>query len=139
MIVLDTNIISEMMKSIPSPLVVAWIDQQNVDELFITTITIAEIVYGLKTLPTSKRRTTLEDAFYKTITQSFESRILFFNELSAHCYGKLMAVRKNIGKPMSILDGQIAAIAQDSGFAVATRNIRDFSDCGLDLINPFEA
>ncbi len=137
MIILDTNIISEMMKSLPSLNVMAWIDQQNPCDLFVTTITIAEIVYGLRVLPVGKRRKMLEDAFYKSISLAFEHRVLGFDALAADRYGHLMADRKQIGKPLSILDGQIAAIAHINHFKIATRNISDFSDCGLALINPF--
>lgn len=137
MIILDTNVISEMMKSSPSLKVMTWIDQQSPCDLFVTTITIAEISYGLHILPVGNRRKMLEDAFYKSINQAFEHCILGFDALAADCYGRLMADRKKIGKPLSILDGQIAAIARVNHFQVATRNISDFSDCGLALINPF--
>lgn len=137
MIVLDTNVISEMMKSLPSPEVMAWIEQQQVNHLFITTITIAEIAYGLSALPLGKRRSVLESAFNQTIKEAFEYRILFFDEPAAYFYGQLMANRKQMGKPLNILDGQISAIARAHGFSVATRNTRDFSNCGLTLINPF--
>lgn len=138
MILLDTNIISEMMKAAPNPNVMNWIDEQEVTQLVISTISIAEISYGLNSLPNGNRRHSLEDAFDKSIKMAFKHRILFFDEASAHQYGKLMGHRKNLGKPLSILDGQIAAIAFTQGAAVATRNIKDFSDCGLDLIDPFE-
>ena len=138
MIVLDTNIISEMMKTSPSLQVMTWIDEQTVSELFITTITIAEIVYGLHALPAGHRRNQLEDAFHNTISSAFEYRVLGFDELSAHRYGQLMADRKKLGRPLAILDGQIAAIAYINKFKIATRNMADFYECGLGLINPFE-
>ena len=138
MIILDTNIISEMMKPLPSSTVIVWLDQQDASALYITTITIAEIAYGLHALPVGARRQLLEDAFHQTMIEAFEYRILSFDESSAHVYGQLMANRKKIGRPLSILDGQIAAIAHANGFAVATRNTSDFSDCGLSLINPFD-
>jgi predicted nucleic acid-binding protein len=138
MIILDTNVISEMMKSIPSVDVVTWMNKQNASELFITTISIAEITYGLNALPIGQRRKTLEDAFQKTMIEAFEYRVLLFDESAAQIYGRLMANRKHLGRPLSILDGQIAAIAFSNEFAVATRNLRDFSDCGLRLVNPFE-
>ena len=137
MIILETNIISEMMKSSPSLSVMAWIDQQHASDLFITTISIAEIAYGLRVLPIGKRRKMLEDAFYQSIRQAFEYRILNFDALAADRYGQLMADRKKLGKPLGVLDGQIAAIASINQLKIATRNIFDFSDCGLDLINPF--
>lgn len=137
MIFLDTNIISELMKHTPSSNVMDWIDRQEVTQLFVTTITIAEISYGISVLPAGNRRALLEDAFTKTINEAFKHRILSFDETAAHHYGKIMSHRKNLGHPMSILDGQIAAIAVAHGGTLATRNIRDFSDCALTLINPF--
>jgi len=137
MIILDTNVISEIMKPNPSLNVTTWIDNQDASGLFISTITIAEICYGLNALPEGNRRDILETAFNKTITEAFEYNILSFDEACAHVYGKIMANRKKIGRPMGILDGQIAATACAHGFSVATRNVSDFSDCGVDLINPF--
>lgn len=137
MILLDTNIISEMMKPIPSNNVIVWIDQQESTQLFISTVTIGEIVYGLNALPEGSRRNLLEEAFNKSIMDAFRHRVLSFDEAAAHLYGKIMASRRALGRPLNIPDGQIAAIAHANGLAVATRNTRDFSDCGLSLINPF--
>lgn len=138
MIILDTNIISEMMKQTPSYKVIKWIDRQDSIELYITTVTIAEISYGINALPNGKRRQLIEDAFNKLLNAAFKHRILSFDEISAHQYGKLMGHRKESGKPLSILDGQIAAIAFTQTKTIATRNTRDFVDCGVELINPFE-
>ena len=137
MIILDTNVVSEMMKPQPSLRVLSWIDQNDTNDLYITTITIAEISYGLQALQDGVRRNTLEDAFNRVINEAFEYRVLSFDQSAAHFYGEFMAQRKKIGKPLSILDGQISAIARSQRMLVATRNIRDFSDCGLDLIDPF--
>lgn len=137
MIILDTNVVSEIMKSSPSKEVSAWLSQQQSFTLFITSITIAEICYGLNALPSGSRRESLYTAFHQAVMEAFEHRMLPFDESAAQIYGHFMAQRKSIGKPMSILDGQISAIAYSRGMAIATRNIRDFSDCGLTLINPF--
>lgn len=138
MIILDTNIISEMMKPLPSTKVKAWMDKQESDDLFITTITIAEISYGLGSLPGGKRRDSLESAFKVTLIEAFKNRILSFDESAAYIYGQLMSNRKSIGKPLSILDGQIAAITHVNAMFIATHNTCDFSDCGLNVIDPFE-
>ena len=138
MILLDTNVISELMKSSPSPAVVAWIDEQEVTQIFISTITVAEISYGINALPKGKRRSQFEEAFHKAILGAFQHRILFFDETSAHHYSKIMGHRKALGRPMGILDGQISAIACAHGLTIATRNTRDFSDCEIDLIDPFD-
>src|SRR5438045_2135777 len=111
MIILDTNIISEMMKKTPSTNVITWIDQQNVKKIFITTITIADIFYGIHALADENRQRLLENAFNKVIEESFKHRLLSFSPSAAHFYGKLMGDRKKSGRPLSLLDGQIAAIA----------------------------
>lgn len=138
MILLDTNIISEMMKPIPNTFVKEWINRQEITQLFVSTFTIAEISYGLNALPEGHRRQDLEQAFNKAIQEAFENRILTFNESAAHHYGKIMSDRKKLGQPLGVPDGQIAAIAIAHQAAVATRNIRDFFNCGLQLINPFD-
>ena len=137
MILLDTNIVSEMMKVSPSEKVVIWLDSQEVSQLFISTVTIAEIAYGINALPEGVKRSSIEKAFFKTIENGFKHRVLPFGEAAAHAYGKLMGERKSLGRPMSILDGQIAAIALSEDAIVATRNTRDFLDCELELVNPF--
>jgi toxin FitB len=138
MILLDTNIISELMKTTPHPSVLAWINQQLNDTLFICSITVAEISYGLKVLPTGQRQKLLETRFEQFTTQAFYERILSFTTVTAQLYGEIMGYRKTLGRPLSILDGQIAAIALANNMAIATRNIKDFNDCGLELINPFD-
>lgn len=137
MIVLDTNILSELMKVSQNPKVFSWFLKQEVEYLFITSITIAEIHYGLSVLPLGARRSFLEESFQKAINETFCHRILFFDDKAAYVYGKLMASRKNKGRPMSILDAQIASIAKVHQFILATRNIVDFIDSDLPLINPF--
>jgi predicted nucleic acid-binding protein len=137
MILIDTNIISEMMKPAPEPKVITWIDQQDVMHLFISTVTIAELAYGINVLPEGNRRNFLEKAFNGVVREAFEYRIFTFDEVAAHQYGALMSKRKIIGRPMSMADGQIAAIARAHNCTVATRNINDFADSGVDLINPF--
>lgn len=137
MILIDTNIISEMMKSKPDVNIMNWLDQQEAIHLHISTVTIAEIAYGINALPEGNRRNTLEKSFHSVLKEAFEHRILSFDEAAAHFYGKIMSSRKARGKPLSILDGQIAAIARANSFSIATRNSKDFVDCGLDLINPF--
>ncbi|MFN7096845.1 MAG: type II toxin-antitoxin system VapC family toxin [Gammaproteobacteria bacterium] len=126
-----------MMKKSPSPNVITWIDKQEITQLFVTTISIAEICYGLQALPEGKRRVLLQDAFNQVVNDAFKYRVLDFNELAAHQYGIIMSQRKKSGRPLSILDGQIAAIALAHRAILATRNMRDFIDCNLELINPF--
>lgn len=138
MIILDTNVISELMKEAPATAVLRWIDRQEVVQLFITTITIAEIMYGINALPNGKRKLQINDAFANVLQEGFKHRILSFDETAAHQYGLLMGHRKELGRPLSILDGQIAAIARAERAALATRNGRDFIECDVELMNPFE-
>jgi predicted nucleic acid-binding protein len=136
-IVIDTNVISEVMKTSPSLAVLEWLNQQNSNSLFVSTITLGEIEYGLRILPTGKRRHELKERFEQFIFQAFRQRILVFDETAARSYGEVMGHRKELGRPMSVPDGQIAAIARSRGFAIATRNTSDFEECGVDLFNPF--
>lgn len=138
MIILDTNIVSEFMTSPPNGLVLNWINNQDVSLMYLTTITIAEINYGLNIMPIGKRRNLLEERFKLFTVSAFDQRILSFNEIAANLYGDILGYRRQLGRPMSCFDGQIAAIARAQGFAVATGNIKDFSDCQLELINPFD-
>ena len=138
MIIIDTNVVAELMKASPAGEVVSWMNDQEASTLFLTTITLGEIGYGLEILPQGKRRLQLEQGFERVIAEAFTGRILAFDEEAARLYGVLMGRRKAIGRPLSILDGQIASIARARGCAVATRNVRDFAECGVDILNPFK-
>lgn len=137
MIILDTNVVSEFMTSPPESSVLSWLNAQNTASLYLTTITIAEIGFGLRTMPQGKRRDMLTERFEQFVKTAFEHRILPFDEDAARVYGEVMGYRREIGRPISSLDGQIAAIARSQGFSIATRNIKDFEECQIDLINPF--
>ena len=138
MIIIDTNIISEFMTSPPANSVLEWLNCQDSLSLYLTTISIAEIGFGLRIMPPGKRRRLLEERFEKFLATAFESRILSFDESAARKYGEVKGHRKEIGRPLSDLDGQIAAIARAKGFAIATRNTKDFEACEVELINPFD-
>ncbi len=125
------------MTSPPASQVLEWLNNQNVTSLYLTTITIAEIHYGLSIMPKGKRRSLLAERFEQFTKAAFEQRILSFDDDSARVYGKLMGHRKQLGRPMSTLEGQIAAFARTNGFQLATRNIKDFEECQVKLINPF--
>ena len=137
MIVVDTNIVSEFMSSPPANPVLEWLNTQDAMSLYLTTITIAEIGYALRAMPEGKRRRLLSERFEQFIAVAFDQRILSFNEDAARIYGEILCHRREIGHPISHLDGQIAAIARSKGFSVATRNIKDFEECQIKLINPF--
>lgn len=135
--ILDTNIISELMKASPNSNLLDWVDSQEPNKLFITSITIAEISYGITVLPAGNRRFQLDQAFKTVLKEGFAERVLVFDEKAALVYGELMAYRKQIGKPLSIQDGQIAAIALLKKYSLVTRDKNDFLHCGLELVNPF--
>jgi len=137
MIILDTNIVSEFMTSPPASQVLNWLNAQDVTSLYLSTITIAEIGYGLRAMPEGKRRQLLSERFERFAHEAFTQRILSFDEGAARTYGEIMCHRKEMGCPMSNLDGQIAAVARSRGFCVATRNIKDFEHCQIELVNPF--
>jgi predicted nucleic acid-binding protein len=138
MIILDTNVVSEFMTSPPATAVLEWLNSQQVDSLYLTTITIAEIGYGLRVMHRGKRRQLLSERFEQFATTAFDRRLLPFDRDAAQIYGDIMGSRKETGRPMSSLDGQIAAIARSRGFTLATRILKEFEECEIELINPFE-
>ncbi len=138
MIILNTNIILELMKAEPDRKVINWINECNPLELYLSSITIAEIYYGISVLPDGVRKNKLQFYFENSIQNSFKQRILSFNQESAILYGVLMVHRKTLGKPMSVPDGQIASISKTHQAFLATRNVKDFEDIDLKIINPFE-
>jgi predicted nucleic acid-binding protein len=136
-IIVDTNVVAEVMRPSPAPAVVAWFNAQSSASLFLTAITVGEIRYGLRIMPKGQRRQTIERGFDQIIATAFAGRILAFDEHAAAHYGEVMGRRQEIGRPLSVPDGQIAALARLHSFAVATRTVRDFLDCGIELVNPF--
>lgn len=137
MIILDTNVISEFMTSPPAGPVLNWLNAQDTATLYLSTITIAEIGFGLCVMSAGKRRRLLQEHFEQFVATAFDQRILSFDENAARIYGDILGHRREIGRPMSTFDGQIAAIARSRGFGVATRNVKDFEECQIALVNPF--
>jgi predicted nucleic acid-binding protein len=137
MILLDTNVVSEVMKAAPSAAVLKWLNDQSSSDLYVSAVTIGEIEYGLRILPGSRRRLQLREKFDQFIAVAFAQRVLAYGETTARIYGEIMGLRKEVGRPMSVPDGQIASIARSHRMSVATRNTRDFEECGVDLLNPF--
>ena len=138
MILLDTNVISELMKATPAPAVFAWVSLQPPDDLFISTISMAEILFGIELLPKGKRRDGLLQEAEITFRRDFSGRVLSFDEQAARIFGSIVAARRIHGRPIGIADGQIAAIAKCHQASLATRDTGDFEDCGVKLINPWE-
>jgi predicted nucleic acid-binding protein len=139
-IVLDTNVVSELMRSSPDPQVLGWLEQQVHANLNTTAVSVAEIHYGICRLAEGRRRSQLAAAA-EDIFGGFASQILPFNDTAAlhYGYGALVAERDRARGPISALDGQIAAICRASGSALATRNTGDFEDTGVELLNPWLA
>lgn len=138
MIVLDTNVISEMMRPKPVPEVSAWFARHTASALFTTTLTQAEILYGMALLPAGKRRTAIETAAKAVFEEDFAGRVLPFDSHAAAHFADIAAARRSRGQPISQIDAQIAAIARSRAAAIATRNGRDFAGCGVTLIDPWE-
>lgn len=138
MLVLDTNVISELMRADPDDRVVDWITEHPATSLFLTTITEAELRYGMALLPAGNRKTRLTQALEDTLRDDFAQRILPFDRDAARLYAEIVAHRRQAGRPISQFDAQIAAIARSRNAGVATRNRSDFTDCGIVVFNPWE-
>lgn len=139
MIVLDTNVVSEVMKVSPDPVVHDWFKKIPRNSLFVTAVTEAEILAGIAALPAGKRRAELAALALVTFEKSFAGRVFGFESQAAPHYADIVTRRRDAGMPISAFDAQIAAIAREKGMAVATRNTRDFIRCGVDLIDPWAA
>lgn len=138
MILLDTNVLSELMRAQPSKQVVEWLDKQPAANLFISAITRAEIELGISLLPDGRRKKQIRLAAVKMFNE-FSGRCLPFDEASAIQYGQLVANRQKAGSPISVEDGQISSIALTHGMTLATRNTKDFRILeALELINPWD-
>lgn len=135
MIVLDTNVLSELLRPRPEAGVVRWMMSQPLDQLRVTTITQAEMLYGARLLP-EPRRESLTGAV-RELLEGFSGRLLSFDSAAAEAYAELAARKRTIGRPTASFDTQIAAIAWVVGAGIATRNVSDFEDCGLEVINPW--
>ena len=136
MIVLDTNVVSELMRSAPERRVVSWVTQQSAAELATTSVTLAEVRYGILRLPDGRRRGLLLDAFDDVFT-AFREKVLPFDAPAAAQYADIAAERELAGQPISGFDGQIAAICRARQATLATRNTNDFGGLGLDVVNPW--
>lgn len=137
MIVLDTNVVSEAVRARPDVAVRSWLASRPATSLFITTITQAELLYGLELLPDGERRRNLTDAVHAMLLDAFRGRVLPFDVPAAQAYAAIAARRRARGRPISAFDAQIAAIARSRGADVATRNVADFDDCGVGVVDPW--
>ena len=139
MILLDTNVVSELMRREPAQIVLDWFGNHDAGDLFISAVTEAELRTGVAILPDGQRRDRLQLAIDAVIDQDFQSRVLPFDSLAAKAYAEIAVQRRAAGRPIAEADCQIAAIAQAHGAAVATRNVSDFLGCGVAVIDPWQS
>lgn len=137
MIVLDTNVLSALMRQEPEQSVIDWLDRQPWTSVWTTSITILEIRFGLQTLPLGKRRSYLVDTFERVILEKLEHRIAAFDYAAADEAANVMASRKRKGHPGDLRDTMIAGIVLAHGATLATRNVQHFSDLALNIVNPW--
>jgi toxin FitB len=137
MIVLDTNVVSELMRPAPAERVVTWVNQQLATSCHITAITLAELLYGVVRLVDGRRKAELADLIEAMVADDFEHRVLAFDETAAAHYADIVTQRERAGKPISAADAQIAATCRSHGADLATRNVADFVDTGITIVNPW--
>ena len=138
MLILDTNVLSETMQLVPSAKVLEWWSQQQAGELFTTTVSVAEILYGIELLPKGRRRDKLLAEAEAMFVEDFAGRILPFDEDAARTFAEIATGRRAQGRPIAGFDAQIAAIARSRRATLATRNTTDFEGCGVNLANPWQ-
>jgi predicted nucleic acid-binding protein len=139
MMILDTNILSEILRPAPDGRVIDWLEAQSRSALFTTTITRGELLYGVRRLPDGQRKTALLDAVLSIFAMDLAGQVLGFDSDAADSYAEIAATRKTAGQPISQFDAMIAAIAQSRGASLVTRNTRDFVNIGIPIINPWNS
>lgn len=137
MIILDTNVLSELMRPAPAERVVRWIAARPAVALFTTTVTEGELHYGVELLPVGKRRLQLEVALRAIFEEDLAARVLPFDSAAARVFGQIASARRQAGRPISHADAQIAAIARSRGAEIATRNVADFEGCDVRVLDPW--
>ncbi|TDE96077.1 type II toxin-antitoxin system VapC family toxin [Occultella glacieicola] len=139
MIVLDTNVISEMTRPAPDPEVLRWLDDLEPGEAYLTVVTVAELLDGVERMPTGRRRSELAASVADLVDLDFVGRVLPFDVAASFRYATVLSVRRGLGRPIGMADAIIAGIALEAGATLATRNTRDFDGVGLPLVNPWTA
>lgn len=139
MIILDTNVISEGFRTRPHPLVLHWLNEKSTFEFVLCTPVLAELRYGVERLPHGARRNVLDQFVTNAQSDLFGGEILDFDRVSAHEFGRVVAKRNRLGRPISQMDALIAAIAIANSASIATRDVDGFTGLGIDVMNPFEA
>ncbi len=136
--VLDTNVISELIRPAPNESVVGWVDRQRSSQTYITSITLAELLYGVGRLPDGRRKRNLAEQIEAMVNDDFDGRVLAFDETAAVHYADIVIQRERLGRPIGMADAQIAAICRSHGSSIATRNVDDFTDTSVTIVNPWE-
>ena len=137
MFILDTNVVSELMRPVPEPALKSWIADRATSSMFLTSVCEAELRFGLAVMPSGRRRDGLAASLERMLRAGFASRVLPFDSAAARAYAEIASARRAAGYPISQFDGQIAAIALTHGMVLATRNIWDFRSIGLAIVNPW--
>ena len=138
-VLLDTNVVSELVRKSPDPAVEAWAAGHPLEDLFFSAVGEAELRYGAAILPTGRRRETLVSDIERMLHDAFEGRVLPFDSDAARAYADIAAMRRSAGRPVAPADCQIAAIARSRVMAIATRNVRDFEDINIEIVDPWAA
>lgn len=139
MILLDTNILSEVMRLRPDPRVKAWFKAQGDTELFTTAVTVGELHFGIAIMPEGKRRDDIAHRIDRTLSYNFENAVLPYDDTAARIFGRLSGALRRNGTPVGAADAMIAAIALSHNAVVATRNVKHFEPCGVEVVDPFAA
>jgi predicted nucleic acid-binding protein len=137
MIVLDTNVLSELLRPAPDARVVAWLNARARSLLFTTAISRGEMLYGVCRLPDGRRKTRMHEEVMAIFAVDMADRVLPYDDAAADAYARITAVRRARGRPIGQSDAMIAGIVRSRGATLATRNVRDFEDCGVEVIDPF--
>ena len=138
-LVVDTNVASELMRPQPTAAVAAWIAERDAQDMYLTAVSEAELLYGVAIMPIGKRRSALEAAMTRWLDRGFRERILPFDSAAARVYAEIAAERRRAGRPIGEADCQIAAISRSRGAVLVTHNVRDFEGTGLNVIDPWSA
>ena len=136
MLVIDTNVASDLMRPAPTPSVAAWIAERDAATMFLTAVSEAELRFGVAILPAGRRRNALEAAMRRWLERGFAERILPFDSAAAEAYAEIAADRRQAGRPIGEADCQIAAISRSRGASLVTRNVRDFEGTGVEVVDP---
>lgn len=139
MILLDTNVISEPLRQAPSDAVIAWIDRQPLETLFLSAVTVAELRFGVACMPAGKRRSVLQDSLEQQVLALFAGRVLSFDSAASQQYAALMARARASGQAIAAPAGYIAATAAAHGMSVATRDVAPFAAAGVSVIDPWQS